>query len=105
MPNSAPWTRTTLYAAVGFGVGSGEYASTDGGGSWNPFNAGLPNAYIDALAIDHRTPSALYAGTNGVACLSSHHFLDHQPGLAMTALPARSGTTIWRTAIGVWIAQ
>jgi photosystem II stability/assembly factor-like uncharacterized protein len=39
---------------------------TDAGATWEAANAGLPdNPSITALAIDPRTPSTLYAGTDG----------------------------------------
>jgi photosystem II stability/assembly factor-like uncharacterized protein len=39
------------------------FKTTNGGASWNPENAGLPN-YVTALAIDPQNSSTLYAGSN-----------------------------------------
>jgi photosystem II stability/assembly factor-like uncharacterized protein len=51
----------TLYAATGW---SGVFRSTDSGGSWHPFNAGLTDHTVRALALD-ATGRTLYAGTVG----------------------------------------
>jgi len=45
------------------GTYGGVYKSTDGGGSWQPANSGLPeSAIVKSLAIDPITPASLYAG-------------------------------------------
>src|SRR2546429_83327 len=58
-----PQTPTTLYAAT---FGEGVFKSTDGGGSWNAVNTGLPtyppgyyypHSNVEALAIDPQTPT------------------------------------------------
>jgi len=54
-----PTTPTTVYAATDGGV----FKSTDGGGSWDPINVGLPDTGVAALAIDPTAPGTLYAGT------------------------------------------
>jgi len=51
----------TLYAAAS---GRGVFRSTDSGTSWHPFNAGLTDRDVRALALD-ATGQALYAGTSG----------------------------------------
>jgi PKD repeat protein len=38
------------------------FKSTNGGGSWNAANTGLPDTDVLALAIDPQTPATLYAG-------------------------------------------
>ena len=55
-----PTTPGILYAGASL---SGVSKSTDGGGSWQAINAGLPDVY--AFAIDPTTPRTLYAGTFG----------------------------------------
>jgi len=57
----------TLYAATS---GSGIFTSTDAGGTWRPFNAGLDVLDIASLTID-ATGGRLYAGTvnGGVVAL------------------------------------
>ncbi len=58
-----PATPDTLYAGIYRG---GVFKSTNGGGSWEAANTGLPsNTDVRALAIDPATPATLYAGTNG----------------------------------------
>jgi hypothetical protein len=37
--------------------------STDGAGSWSALNTGLTNRHVNALPIDPRTPTTIYAGT------------------------------------------
>ena len=41
------------------------FRSTNGGGNWSAFNAGLTNTDVRAFAIDPVTPTTLYAGTGG----------------------------------------
>jgi hypothetical protein len=60
----------TLYAAV---LGQGVYRSSDGGHTWAPMNAGMPNLQALALASDPAHPSTVWAAvghdpsaTNGV---------------------------------------
>ncbi|MDQ3667959.1 MAG: hypothetical protein M3410_15585, partial [Acidobacteriota bacterium] len=57
-----PTITTTLYA--GF-PGSGVFKSVDGGANWSPFNDGLTNLDIRALALAPGNPSTLYAATAG----------------------------------------
>jgi hypothetical protein len=57
-----PGVTTTLYA--GF-PGSGIFKSIDGGATWAPFNSGLTNLDVRALAVVPGNPSALYAATAG----------------------------------------
>jgi photosystem II stability/assembly factor-like uncharacterized protein len=61
----------TLYAAVS---DHGVFRSTDAGRSWHPFNAGLTDRNIDALALD-ATGRALYAGTadGGIVSIRPGH--------------------------------
>jgi photosystem II stability/assembly factor-like uncharacterized protein len=65
-----PVTPSTIYAgsfaSYAFGSGGvsngGVSKSTDGGQSWNAFNAGIPaGAFVRSLAIDLATPSTIYA--------------------------------------------
>ncbi len=44
----------------------------DGGVSWNVFNNGLPNGFINTLAIDPQTPAIIYAGTLGGGVFSMY---------------------------------
>jgi hypothetical protein len=55
-----PTTPTTLYVATEVGV----FRSADEGGSWAPFDAGLPNAPVIDLAL-HPTRPVLRAATHG----------------------------------------
>jgi hypothetical protein len=59
-----PITPTTLYAATRCCIDpAGIYKSTDGGGSWQAVNSGLPAfAGVRALVIDPSSPTTLYAG-------------------------------------------
>ena len=57
-----PTTPSTLYVGTD---GGGVFKSTNGGGSWNPANAGLTITGVFALAVDPQTPSTLYAGGPG----------------------------------------
>ena len=41
------------------------FKSTNGGGEWDGFNAGLTATNVNALAITSATPATLYAGTEG----------------------------------------
>jgi photosystem II stability/assembly factor-like uncharacterized protein len=56
----------TLYAATGW---RGVFRSTDSGKNWHPFNAGLTNHNVTALALD-ATGQTLYAGTAGGGVVS-----------------------------------
>jgi hypothetical protein len=67
-----PVTPSTLYAGTRScfpadcsGFTGGVFKSTDAGTCWNPVSTGLPNAPVNALAIDPLTPTTLYAGTQG----------------------------------------
>lgn len=51
-----------LYATARF---DGLYRSTDGGKSWEPFNEGLANVAVQAIAFDPQDPELLYAATLG----------------------------------------
>jgi photosystem II stability/assembly factor-like uncharacterized protein len=53
-----PINPSIIYVA-GFGQ---IYKSVDGGNSWRSLKTGLPDGPINALAIDPKTPSTLYAG-------------------------------------------
>ena len=50
-----------VYAARSDGV----FATTDGGGTWHPFDNGLPSLPITALVLHAEDPVRLYAGTGG----------------------------------------
>jgi photosystem II stability/assembly factor-like uncharacterized protein len=56
----------TLYAATGW---RGVFRTTDSGQSWHPFNAGLTNHDVRALALGE-TGQTLYAGTAGGGVVS-----------------------------------
>jgi photosystem II stability/assembly factor-like uncharacterized protein len=59
-----PKNPATLYAVSRFGV----FKTEDAGGSWRAVNSGLvpPDAYdINTLTIDPRTPTILFAATDG----------------------------------------
>jgi photosystem II stability/assembly factor-like uncharacterized protein len=66
-------TPTTLYAgAEGFnGTASGVFKSTNGGGTWEAANNGLPIKTVVSLAIDPKTPATLYAGEYGYGVFKS----------------------------------
>lgn len=74
-----PVTPATLYA----GTESGVFKSTDGGGSWSAFNAGLTAPYVYALTVDPVTPAILYAGTNHGGVFEIHPRME-VAGLAAT---------------------
>ncbi len=59
----------TLYAATGW---RGIFQSTDAGKHWHPFNAGLTNHDVRALALD-ATGQTLYAGTAGGGVVNLRH--------------------------------
>ena len=52
----------TVYAGT---FDHGVFKSTDRGASWTPFNTGLSSTDIEALAVDPRTATTVYAGANG----------------------------------------
>src|SRR4029077_11385451 len=54
-----PQTSATVYAATGMGV----FKSTDGAASWTSANNGLGAQPVNALAVDPKSPSTIYAGT------------------------------------------
>jgi photosystem II stability/assembly factor-like uncharacterized protein len=58
----------TLYAATAW---RGVFRSTDSGKSWHPFNTGLADRAVAALALD-ATGRRLYAGTAGGGVVSIH---------------------------------
>ncbi len=55
-----PRARDTLYAAHLLGV----HRTVDGGGSWSPFDQGLPNCFVSDLDL-HEPTRALYIATMG----------------------------------------
>ena len=57
-----PFVPTTLFAAV---EELGVQRSDDGGITWQPMGAGLPEADVLVLEIDPEEPSRLYAGLDG----------------------------------------
>ena len=65
-----PRTPTTLYAGATDlcsycldARGGGVLKSTDGGATWQTFNAGLTNLHVNALVVNPETPTILHAGT------------------------------------------
>jgi photosystem II stability/assembly factor-like uncharacterized protein len=64
-----PATPTTLYAGLvedEFHPNWGVFKSSDGGGTWNAINTGLPSDFgVFALAINPVTPTTLYAAMDG----------------------------------------
>ncbi len=56
-----PVDPATLYA----GTDDGVFKSSDGGGTWSAFNAGLTYLYVESLVIDSSSPAVLFAGTGG----------------------------------------
>lgn len=63
-----PASLTTIYASGRrefVSITRGVYVSTNGGASWSPFNDGLTNTQVNAVAVDPLTSSTLYAGTDG----------------------------------------
>ena len=63
-----PTSPQTIYAGGGWmdydSIHGGVFKSTNGAGSWNTLNAGLPDTAVNALAIDPTSPQRIYAGTN-----------------------------------------
>jgi photosystem II stability/assembly factor-like uncharacterized protein len=57
----------TIYVSNSLGV----YKTTDGGASWIPFDAGLPNALVSDLRI-RRSDKSLYASTWGRGAFRRH---------------------------------
>jgi photosystem II stability/assembly factor-like uncharacterized protein len=57
-----PVNPSILYAAAA-GLAGLVFKSTDGGESWNLTNSGLPDTFIQHLAIDPASPATLYAAT------------------------------------------
>lgn len=55
------------------GTTAGCFASTDGGSTWEPRNAGLTSPYVQALAVspDYAKDRTLYAGTLGSGVMRS----------------------------------
>ena len=53
--------------------GAGAFRSYDSGYSWIRGSLGPIDGYVDALAIDSLTPSAIYAGTEGGVFKSTDH--------------------------------
>ncbi len=51
-----------LYTCVAF---EGLYRSTDGGETWEPFNEGLANVAVQAIAFHPDDPQRVYAATLG----------------------------------------
>ena len=59
-----PNTPATVYAAS---CCNGIYKSVDSGATWSAINVGIPaNSDIGAIAINHATPSLLYAATEAI---------------------------------------
>ena len=65
-----PASPATIYAVAFryFGGGhdqpaAGVFRSTNSGATWDPMNAGLTDLSVTALAIEPRSPTVLYAGT------------------------------------------
>jgi photosystem II stability/assembly factor-like uncharacterized protein len=58
-----PQIPSTIYAETD---DNGVVKSIDGGGSWNPINAGLPARSVTALAIDPQNPQILYAAAGAL---------------------------------------
>lgn len=67
----APSSATVLYLATGrFNTATsrcvrGVSRSVDGGATWVPADAGLPDLGVPALAVDRSDPDRVYAGTAG----------------------------------------
>jgi photosystem II stability/assembly factor-like uncharacterized protein len=59
--------QTTVYAAT---RGNGVYRSTNAGESWSAFNDGIPNQTINTLAVNPKTPVAVYAGTETAGAIA-----------------------------------
>src|SRR5437016_4226510 len=76
-----PQTPATLYAAP---LGAGVSKSTNDGEGWSAVNAGLPNLYVTALAIDPQISATLYAGSD------SGLFKSTNGGESWSALPLKN---------------
>jgi len=79
----APDEQGTIF--VGCDVG-GVYRSSDHGRTWDMVNTGLTNHYVQAIAVDPKVPSTLYAATRGGVCQSTDRG-DHW-ALKRTGFPA-----------------
>ena len=61
-----PTNAKVVYAATDTGFNAGVWRSADGGATWTQSTTGLPNNFrLNALALDPKTTSTLYVGTNG----------------------------------------
>jgi photosystem II stability/assembly factor-like uncharacterized protein len=56
-----PTNPDTVYAGEYL---TGVFKTTNGGVSWSPINTGLSNLRVSGIAIDPRTPTVLYVGTD-----------------------------------------
>ena len=97
-----PQNSATLYATMHHGV----YKSTDGGVSWSPFNTGLANTNVHALAIDPLTPTTVYAGTDdcNVSTVIDDDYREMDriglpKGLFTTVTPAADNAAIFSAAV------
>ena len=61
-----PVNAKVVYAATDTGFNAGVWRSADGGATWTQSTTGLPNHFrLNALALDPKSTSTLYVGTNG----------------------------------------
>jgi ligand-binding sensor domain-containing protein len=75
---SSPPAQVTALAVSSFGTdnlyagtSSGVYASTDGGATWVPMNAGLPSGRVMGLVVDPASPPRLFAAVEGRGVFAS----------------------------------
>ena len=109
-----PTHPATVYAATGrfpggsfVGGGGGVFKSVAAGVSWTSVTRGLRSPLVNALAIDPRTPTIIYAGTNdGVAKSTNGGLSWDSAGLTSMRLNAlvvapTASTTLYAGANGV----
>lgn len=85
-----PATQSAFQQGLGGGV---SYATTDGGGRWNP-GTGLPNSPVNVVAIDPANPSTIYAGLGGCSTKAKGVF------------KSTDGGNSWRSSgLAGWIIQ
>jgi hypothetical protein len=103
----------TLYAGT-YGYGQAVFKSMDGGAHWSPANTGLGSTWVRALAIDPRTPTTLYAGTDqgvfksveGAATWSLANTGLNLWGLSALAIDPQTPTTLYAgTKAGLFIGR
>lgn len=103
-----PQIPSTIYAGT---EDNGVVKSIDGGGSWNPINAGLPARSVTTLAIDPQNPQILYAAAGTLFKSTDGGTSWNSTGLSgaisEVAIDARNSDTVYavitpRSGGGIW---